>query len=89
MWNPVCWTFGLFAGNGYDGSKMPSEKAEVLSVYIRIPESSFEYVHQSSGFKGFFFEPRNADAPGPDDKYAVVWVPQLKFGEAMHRARYP
>ena len=76
-----------FRWHGYDGSKMPSEKAEVLSVYIRIPESSFEYVHQSSGFKGFFFEPRNADAPGPDDKYAVVWVPQLKFGEAMHRAR--
>lgn len=42
-----------FRWHGYDGSKMPSEKAEVLSVYIRIPESSFEYVHQSLVSKGF------------------------------------
>eukprot|EP00435_Cladocopium_sp_Y103_P015513 s1799_g3.t2 len=76
-----------FRWHGLDGSKQPPAKAEVLSVYIRIPESSFDTLHLASGAHGAFFEPRNADQPGPDEVYAVVWTPQWNLGEVLHRVR--
>ena len=36
---------------------------------------------------GTFFEPRNADQPGPDESYAAVWAPQWNASEVQHRVR--
>ena len=73
--------------NSLDGPKQSPEKAAVLSMYLRIPESSFNTLHNSSGFHGAFFEPRCSDAPGPDANYAVVWLPQSTLKEVMHKIR--
>ena len=70
-----------------DGSKANPNKADVLSVYLRIHESSFDTVHRASWHRGVFFEPRNADTPGPDERFAVVWLPQTSLGDAAHRVR--
>ena len=76
-----------FRWHGLDGSKQPQAQAEVLSVYVRVPESSFDQVHRSSGTQGVFFEPRSSDSPGPDDAFAVIWVPQIGLSDAQHRVR--
>ena len=76
-----------FRWHGLDGAKQPQPKAEVLSVYARVPESSFEHLHRASGTLGVFFEPRSADSPGPDEAFAVIWVPQIGLGDAQHRVR--
>lgn len=76
-----------FRWHGHDGSKATPAKAEVLSLYIRIPESSFDTIHLASGSHGFFFEPRNASTPGPDESYVVIWLPQFTLGDVLHRVR--
>eukprot|EP00438_Fugacium_kawagutii_P024522 Skav231373 [mRNA] locus=scaffold1586:748449:753841:+ [translate_table: standard] len=76
-----------FRWHKHDGSKASPDASDVLSVFIRIPESSFESVHRASGQSGFFFEPRKDDTPGPDEEYAVIWLPQLGLTEALHRVR--
>ena len=70
-----------------DGSKIAPPKASVLSVYIRVPESSFDALHVASGQSGVFFEPRQKDQPAPDNRYAVIWVPQGIFSEMVHRVK--
>ena len=76
-----------FRWHAHDGTKSPPKQAEALSVYIRIPESSFDSVHRLSGSQGCFFEPRGDEVPGPDDAFAVVWVPQFSLSDAIHRVR--
>ena len=71
----------------YDGAKAQPEKAQVLSVYVRVPESSFHSLHGSSGQLGVFFEPRSKDEPGPDQSYAVVWGPSLTLQDGLHRMK--
>ena len=39
-----------------DGSKATPVTADVLSVYFRVPESSFACLHSASGTDGVFFE---------------------------------
>ena len=73
--------------NKYDGSKQNPERAEVLTMYLRVPESSFTALHHSSGISGTFFEPRGTETPGPNDKYSVVWLPQMGLKDAMHLVR--
>eukprot|EP00438_Fugacium_kawagutii_P018120 Skav206111 [mRNA] locus=scaffold3597:185169:189815:+ [translate_table: standard] len=70
-----------------DGSKATQDAAEVLSIFIRVPESSFDVLHRSSGHHGFFFEPRKDNAPGPDEDYAAIWLPQTTLADVMHRVR--
>ena len=76
-----------FRWNSLDGQKQQPSKAEVLSVFIRIPESSFADLHVASGTGGVYFEPRNQDSPGPDASYAVVWTPQLSLQDVQHRVK--
>ena len=71
----------------YEGGKAQPEKAQVLSVYIRVPESSFAGLHGLSGLDGVFFEPRSSDTPGPDPAYAVVWGPQLSLQDGFHKTK--
>lgn len=70
-----------------DGVKVPPGKAEVWSVYVRVPESSFNTLHIASGHCGVFFEPRLPDGPGVDASYAVVWVPQHTLSDIQHRVK--
>ena len=70
-----------------DGIKQVPNKAAVLTMYLRVPESSFNCLHTSSGISAAFFEPRGSDAPGPDSKYAVVWLPQFSLKDVQHRVR--
>lgn len=70
-----------------DGAKTSPGKAAVLSVYIRVPESSFEALHVSSGQAGVFFEPRQKDQPLPDPRFAVVWIPQSTLTDTVHRVK--
>ena len=70
-----------------DGAKVPPGKAEVWSVYVRVPESSFNTLHVASGHCGVFFEPRLPDGPGVDAAYAVVWVPQHTLCDIQHRVK--
>ena len=76
-----------FHWHGLDGTRQPPAKAAVLSIFIRVPESSFNQLHGLSGVNGLYFEPRNKDQPGPDETYAVVWVPNLSHSEVMHRVK--
>lgn len=76
-----------FHWHALDGSKTPPPKSDVLSIYFRVPESSFRALHVLSGTHGVFFEPRHSDKPGPDDRYAVVWLPLCTLSEAMHRVK--
>eukprot|EP00435_Cladocopium_sp_Y103_P045090 s956_g12.t2 len=70
-----------------DGTKSAPHKAEVLSVFFRVPESSFTGLHVLSGTSGVFFEPRHTDQPGPDPRYAVVWMAPCTLAEVMHRVK--
>lgn len=76
-----------FAWHKLDGGKAQPESAEVLSVFIRVPESNFNSLHFASGYAGVFFEPRLTDQPGPDPKFAVVWVPQQSLGDITHKVK--
>ena len=76
-----------FHWHAHDGSRTPPPKSDVLSIYFRVPESSFRALHALSGTYGVFFEPRHSDKPGPDDRYAVVWLPPCTLSEAMHRVK--
>eukprot|EP00435_Cladocopium_sp_Y103_P004570 s2426_g1.t1 len=70
-----------------DGSKCSPVKSEVLSVYLRVPESSFAALHHASGHHGAFFEPRQKDSPAPDTRYAVLWVPQTSLADMVHHVK--
>eukprot|EP00438_Fugacium_kawagutii_P020260 Skav218155 [mRNA] locus=scaffold4591:37336:49156:+ [translate_table: standard] len=71
-----------------DGSRVAPAKATVLSVYFRVPESSFQTLHNASGQNGVFFEPRHPDRPGPDDRYAIVWLsPSHTLADALHKVK--
>lgn len=71
----------------HDGSKSQPAKAEVMSVYLRVPESSFDALHIASGHSGVFFEPRQKDSPAPDNRYAVIWIPQTSLVDMAHRVK--
>lgn len=94
--HPSCEETGIEAGlldvwafnwHALDGSKTYPPKSDVLSVYFRVPESSFHIIHTQSGVNGVFFEPRNGDQPGPDSRYAVVWMPQCALAEVLHKVK--
>ena len=70
-----------------DGVKVSPGKADVWSVYVRVPESSFNTLHTASGHCGVFFEPRLPDGPGVDAAFAVVWVPQQTLSDIQHRVK--
>lgn len=70
-----------------DGAKIALPKADVLSVYFRVPESSFASLLVLSGTSGVFFEPRHSEQPGPDPRYAVVWMAPCTLAEVMHRVK--
>eukprot|EP00438_Fugacium_kawagutii_P028074 Skav223923 [mRNA] locus=scaffold2593:344072:357285:+ [translate_table: standard] len=76
-----------FSWHMHDGAKAPPQKAQVLSVYLRVPESSCNSLHRLSGTYGVFFEPRSKDQPTPDPAYGVVWVPKASFADITHRAK--
>eukprot|EP00435_Cladocopium_sp_Y103_P050608 s158_g15.t1 len=76
-----------FRWHGHDGAKHPPAESDVLSVYLRVPESSFDQLHRASGTHGCFFEPRCDDQPGPDTQFAVIWLPQSSLADVMHRVR--
>ena len=69
------------------GAKVTPDKADVLSIFVRTPESTFQSLHVMSGTDGIFFEPRQADAPGSDPTYSVIWVNQMTLGDALHRVK--
>ena len=70
-----------------DGAKTQPHQADVLSIYIRVPESCFHQLHVASGTFGIFFEPRKTDVPGPDQTFAVVWVAGITLNDALHRVK--
>eukprot|EP00438_Fugacium_kawagutii_P011669 Skav222265 [mRNA] locus=scaffold2459:8971:29084:+ [translate_table: standard] len=75
-----------FRWTSLDGSKAHPEKAAVLSLYMRLPESNFDVVHELSGSCGVYFEPRHKEQPGPDDRFAVVWLTS-GLSETVHRVK--
>lgn len=85
-YHPSCEETGIESGlvdswgflwRSHDGAKTTPTKADVLSAYVRIPESS--------GFRGAFFEPRNSETPGVDSTYSVIWLPKASLADAVHR----
>ena len=76
-----------FRWSKLDGSKSVPGKADTMSVFLRIPESSFNALHGASGTDGVFFEPRNPDAPGSDQTYSMIWLPQASFQEVSHKVK--
>lgn len=78
------WGFGWAK---LDGARQPPQQAAVFTVYIRVPESSFNQLHIASGTGGVFFEPRKKDSPGQDDRFAVIWLPQFTLSEVQHRIK--
>ena len=66
------------------GAKTTPDRADVLSVFIRTPESTFQSLHIQSGNNGIFFEPRQPDSPGSDPTYSVIWINRISLGEALH-----
>lgn len=62
----------------HDGTKAVPHKADVMSYYMRLSESSFDKVHALSGQRGAYFELRNNDQPGPDSR---------SLTEALHRVK--
>eukprot|EP00438_Fugacium_kawagutii_P009960 Skav225760 [mRNA] locus=scaffold3552:72471:77522:+ [translate_table: standard] len=76
-----------FLWRSHDGNKTTPTKADVLSIYLRVPESSFNELHLSSGARGTFFEPRNKDTPGVDPAFAVIWIPKASLSDALHRVK--
>ena len=78
------WGFGW---SRLDGSKTTPAKADTLAVYFRVPESSFDKLHVASGHQGVFFEPRQTSTPGPDERYAVIWIPQAGLQDVFHKIK--
>ena len=76
-----------FHWHKHDGAKAQPHQADVLSIYIRVPESCFHQLHVASGTCGFFFEPRRTDVPGPDQNFAVVWIAGITLNDALHRVK--
>ena len=78
------WAFRWIKG---DGAKSNPAAAEVMTVYVRVPESSFACLHSASGTDRIFFEPRCQETPGPDPTFSVVWVPQASMQDIMHKVK--
>lgn len=76
-----------FHWHKHDGVRAQPPQADVLSIYIRVPESCFHQLHVASGTCGVFFEPRKKDTPGPDQSYAVVWLAGITLNDALHRVK--
>ena len=76
-----------FHWHNLEGQKTTPPKAAVLSFYLRVLDSNFNQIHLLSGQCGTFFEPRRTDSPGPDPKYAVIWLQRSSLKEALHRVR--
>ena len=70
-----------------DGSKATPKDADVMSVYLRVPESAFAYLHCQSGVEGTFFEPRDSSSPGTDPNYSIVWLPQATLADVVHKVK--
>ena len=70
-----------------DGSKCKAADAETWQVYIRCPESAAHPLQGLSGQNGVWFEPRQAEGPGPDQDYAVVWMQAGDLRTAQHLSK--
>ena len=61
--------------------------AESFSVYARIPESATLPLQRLSGANGLYIEPRSADKPGPDHRFAVVWLQNATLQEVQLKCK--
>ena len=70
-----------------DGKQVPKTKANLFSVYVRVPTSALNAILSESGWNGFFAEPRASQGTGPHTGYRVVWLPKVSIDTAQNMKR--
>ena len=68
------------------GGKVPAPDAELFQVYVRVPTSAVTHLVRLQK-PGLYVEPRAADGSGPHSACAVIWVPNIDLGQALHLLR--
>lgn len=70
-----------------DGRKCSQDDSEVLSIFLRIPESIFSALIATSGQGGIYVEPRQTTGAGSDPAYAVIWLGGMSAPQVQHLVR--
>ena len=65
------------------GKAVAQKNSEAFSVYVRVPESAVAAILTSSGWTGFYAEPRSSVGFGAHEKFAVIWLPKFTWDEAQ------
>ena len=68
------------------GGRVPAPDAELFQVYVRVPTSAICHLVRLQK-PGLYVEPRAADGSGPHSAWAVIWVPNIELGQALHLLR--
>ena len=69
------------------GRPVKWDVATHFAVFIRYAKDLESAVLGLSGLHGVYIEPKTEDALKPHMDFQVVWLPQLDFAEASHRAK--
>ena len=64
--------------------KTKSQSAELFAFSFRVVATEVDTLLESSGTKGFYFEPRSACGRQPNESYQVTWLPHSSFHEAKY-----
>ena len=67
-----------------DGRKCSQADSEVLSLFLRVPESAFTSLLESSGHCGVYVEPRQTNGAGTDPAYSVIWLGGMSAAQVRH-----
>ena len=69
------------------GRPVKWEKAAYFAVMIRYAKKLESKVLSASGAHGIYIEPKTEDGLKPHSDFQVVWLPQLDFAAASHKAQ--
>lgn len=69
------------------GRPVKWDQAHMFGVMVRFDKSLEMQVLGLSGQHGIYIEPKTEDAQKPSSDYQVVWLPQLDFQAASHKAK--
>ncbi len=64
--------------------KTKAQSSEVFAFSFRVVSTEVDSLLETSGTKGFYFEPRSTCGRQPNESYHVTWLPHSSFHEAKY-----
>eukprot|EP00435_Cladocopium_sp_Y103_P049900 s843_g15.t1 len=69
-----------------NGKRAESSKAELFTVFLRLPASALHKVLTSLP-SGIYAEPRGKQPREHDENYKVIWLPGMSHQDALHQCK--